>query len=127
MITTTKTKTILAVDDEEELLNELKIVLKDHNYDVVTAKDGVEGLQRSAEIDPDLIILDITMPKMDGLEMLSRLRQDHRTAATPVIMLTASAKTDHMIDAQRFNAADFMLKPFNLDEFLMTVRQKIRR
>ena len=120
-------KTILAVDDETELLNELTEILHEQDYEVVTAKDGREGLQKSTEVNPDLIILDITMPQMDGLEMLKRLRQDHRTADTPVIMLTASGRTEHIIKAMDCGAEDFMLKPFSLDDFLMTIRRKVRR
>lgn len=120
-------KTILAVDDESELLKELTEILSEESYAVVTAKNGKEGLLKSTELDPDLIILDITMPQMDGIEMLSRLRQDYRTAATPVIMLSGSGRTDHIIESMNYGAEDYLSKPFNLDEFLGIIRRKVRK
>jgi len=92
-------RTILAVDDESDVLLIVKTALQAEGYHVVTAADGPEALQTAHETKPDLIVLDIMMPGMDGFEVLDRLRADTATCSIPVIMLTGLSERDRMRQA----------------------------
>src|SRR5919205_1293953 len=83
---------ILVVDDERHLVRLIQINLQQQGYEVITAFDGEEGLEKARAEQPDLIILDVTMPRMDGFEVLNRLRQNQQTSRMPVIVLTARSK-----------------------------------
>lgn len=119
-------KTILAIDDESDFLEVLEGWLIGENYTVVTAKDGREGIQIAKTQNPDLIILDIAMPDMDGIETLSRLRGIKETMTTPVIMLTAHGQTENIFESERYRAADFLMKPFQADELMKAIQTNIR-
>lgn len=119
-------KKVLVIDDETDLLEALDTWLESHGYAVSTEKDGVAGLARAKEIKPDLVILDISMPKMDGFEVLSLIRADALMATTPVIMLTAKGRTENIFQAEKLKAVDFLIKPFDATELLSAVRKNIR-
>lgn len=119
-------KKVLVIDDETDLLEALDTWLVSHGYEVSTAKDGAEGLARAKELKPHLVILDIAMPKMDGFEVLSLIRANAQTAATPVIMLTAKGRTENIFQAEKLNAVDFLIKPFDATELLTAVKKNIR-
>jgi len=115
---------ILAVDDEERILNFLRSKLKASGYEVLTASNGLEGLEQVQAQEPDLIVLDLLMPKMDGLEMLKELRS---FSAVPVIILTAKGNDVDRIKGLQLGADDYIPKPFNPDELVARIEAIKRR
>lgn len=116
---------ILVVDDEQILLDQLKAVFEDQRYMVETALDGEEALDRLFESPVDLIVLDIMLPKQDGLSVLREIRR--AGIKTPVLMLTARGEIDDKIKGLDLGADDYLGKPFSLDELLARVRAMLRR
>jgi len=116
---------ILIVDDEQSLLDQLKRVFESQRYMVDTALDGEEALDKLFDIPFDLVILDIMMPKQDGLTVLREIRQ--AGMATPVLMLTARVEVDDKIEGLDLGADDYLAKPFSLDELLARTRALLRR
>ena len=115
---------ILVVDDEPQLLRALRINLQARRYDVVTATDG-GGALRSAEADkPDLIVLDLGLPDMDGVDVIRTLRA---WSPVPIIVLSGRAGSHDKVDALDAGADDYVTKPFSLDELLARVRAVSRR
>jgi len=114
---------ILVVDDEERILNFLSIKLKASGYEVLTAGNGVKGLEQAQAQEPDLVVLDLLMPKMDGLEMLKQLRT---FSTVPVIILTAKGADTDRIKGLQLGADDYLAKPFNPDELVARI-EAIRR
>lgn len=114
---------ILVVDDEERIVNFLTSKLKASGYEVLTASDGVKGLEQAQAQEPDLIVLDLLMPKMNGLEMLKELRS---FSAVPVIILTAKGEDADRIKGLQLGADDYLPKPFNPDELVARI-EAIRR
>jgi two-component system, OmpR family, KDP operon response regulator KdpE len=115
---------ILVVDDDPILSELISYVLKAEGNSVIAAVDGVDGVQRFQVEKPDLVVLDVTMPKMDGFEVCRRIRQ---TADTPIIMLTAQGNEDHMVRGLDMGADDYVVKPFQIKPFLARVRANLRR
>lgn len=115
-------KTICLIDDEKEILNEVGSWLGEHGYNVMTATSGDEAMEKMQNIMPHLVILDIIMPHVDGLEVLSQLKRNKETSAIPVIMLTAKTEASTIMKAQALEATDFFMKPFNPDELLRAIR-----
>ena len=111
-------KKILLVDDEPNIVKTLTFRLKANNYEVVSASDGEAGLRAVYEQSPDLIILDIMMPKMDGFEVCQRLRADLRFKRLPILMLTAKAQAIDRIWGERIGATEYLVKPFDSNELL---------
>ncbi|MGA9535398.1 MAG: response regulator transcription factor [Desulfobacterales bacterium] len=116
---------ILVVDDEKTLLDQLEQALEDLRYMVETALDGQEALDKLFETPYDLIILDIMLPKKDGLSVLREIRQAGMT--TPVLMLTARGEIGDKIKGLDLGADDYLAKPFSLDELLARIRALFRR
>jgi DNA-binding response OmpR family regulator len=114
---------ILVVDDEERILNFLTTKLKASGYEVITAPNGVKGLEQVHSQEPDLVVLDLLMPKMDGLEMLKQLRT---FSPLPVIILTAKGADNDRIKGLQLGADDYLPKPFNPDELVARI-EAIRR
>ena len=115
---------ILVVDDDERILNFLRSKLKTSSYDVLTASSGREGLEQAQAQEPDLIILDVLMPGMDGLEVLKELRS---FSTVPVIILTAKGEDADRIKGLRLGADDYLPKPFNPDELVARIEAIERR
>ncbi len=115
---------ILVVDDEIRILNFLNSKLKASGYEVLTARNGLEGLEQAQAQGPDLIILDLLMPKMDGLDMLKELRS---FSAVPVIILTAKGADNDRIKGLQLGADDYLPKPFNPDELVARIEAVRRR
>jgi len=115
---------ILVVDDEERIINFLRTKFKASGYEVLTASNGIEGLEQAQAQEPDLIVLDLLMPKMDGLEMLKELRS---FSAVPVIMLTAKGADADRIKGLQLGADDYLPKPFNPDELIARIESVRRR
>ena len=117
-------KRILVVEDEVNFRELLRYLLDSAGYALQTAADGLEGLRVFYSWQPDLVLLDIVMPAMDGREMLGRIRE---MADTPVIMLTALGSEDQKVRALRAGADDYLVKPFGNDELLARVEAVLRR
>lgn len=117
-------KKILVADDEPQLLELVGQRLKTNNYEVVSARDGVEALEKTAAQNPDLIILDIKMAQMDGYTTLLRLKADEKTKSIPVIILTAYDKMKDLFELE--GIADYIVKPFNEQDFLLRVSRALK-
>ncbi|QTJ70648.1 response regulator (plasmid) [Rhodococcus sp. ZPP] len=115
---------ILVVDDEPQILRALRINLTVRGYDVVTAATGADALRAAAEKPPDVIVLDLGLPDLDGTEVLAGLRG---WCPAPVIVLSARTDSADKVDALDAGADDYVTKPFGMDEFLARVRAAARR
>jgi len=119
-------KHILVIDDEKDPRGALSQGLQNEGYEVTEAGDGEEGLKKALEIKPDLIMLDIVMPKMDGLQMLEQLRQDPWGKAANVLMLTVREEMTGLSKAIELEALDYLIKTnWRLEEIVEKVREKI--
>ncbi len=116
---------ILVVDDEPAVRDAVQRALKLESYQVDTASDGAQALKSLAVASPDLVILDLLMPRIDGLEVCRRLRA--AGDATPVLMLTARDSIANRVEGLDAGADDYLVKPFALDELLARVRALLRR
>src|SRR5436309_7857611 len=116
--------TILLVDDEESVQKLLTYPLERDGYRVVQARDGEEALRRFAEEPVDLVVLDVMLPKLDGLEVCKRLRSE---GSVPVIMLTARDDEVDKVLGLELGADDYITKPFSIREFRSRIRAMLRR
>ena len=114
-------KKILVVDDEDDILHFLELVLREKGYDVVTASGGHEALTKAQLEQPQLILLDIMMPQMDGWEVLKLLRVDEETADIPVAMLSARTEAKDRVQGLQEGAIDYICKPFSLQDLLVKI------
>src|SRR5690606_1942139 len=105
-------KKILVVDDEKDLVELVSYNLKRSGYDVVTASDGNEAVEAAQRELPDLVLLDLMLPGIDGTEVARRLKADSRTARTPIIMLTAKGEETDIVVGLTLGADDYVVKPF---------------
>jgi len=115
---------ILAVDDERHIVRLVQVNLEKAGYSVITAFDGEEALQKVKNENPDLIVLDIMMPGINGLEVLKRLQANNLTKDIPVIMLTAKAQDEDVFIGWKYGCSCYLTKPFNPRE-LMTFIDRI--
>jgi len=120
-------KRVLVVEDEEHMRALLKYNLGKENYDIDTAKDGLEGLEEVKKQKPDLIISDIMMPKMDGYEFCKTLRDDPKTKTIPFIFLTAKGQLPDKVEGLRTGADDYITKPFIPKELIEMVNARLKR
>lgn len=117
-------QTVLIVDDEKNIVNIIAFNLKKEGYDVLTAGDGEEAVAIANEKNPDLILLDIMMPKMDGYEACRKIREKHNM---PIIMLTARAEELDKVLGLEMGADDYVTKPFGTRELIARVKANLRR
>jgi adenylate cyclase len=117
---------ILAVDDVPENLAIVRMRLEAHGYEVVTAADGEEALARVREVEPDLVLLDIMMPKLDGISALKQLKQDSSLRFVPVILLTAKADKSDVVAGLEAGGDDYMTKPLDQAALVARVRSMLR-
>jgi two-component system KDP operon response regulator KdpE len=115
---------ILVVDDEPQLTRVLRTGLKSHGYEVRTAADGLSGLETFNDWHPDLVITDLAMPNMNGLELCRKLRA---VSPVPIIVLSAKREEKTKVEALDIGADDFVTKPFGIDELLARIRAALRR
>jgi signal transduction histidine kinase len=120
-------KKILVVEDSSSLRKDILEMLGFEGFDAVGAEDGLIGVQRAREFQPDLIICDIMMPEMDGYQVLAELRRDSATATIPFIFLTARTDRTDMRQGMELGADDFLTKPFHATELLSTVRARLHK
>jgi two-component system alkaline phosphatase synthesis response regulator PhoP len=117
------TKKILAVDDERHIVRLVQVNLERQGYEVVTAFDGKEALEKVESENPDLIVLDVMMPYMDGFEVLQNLKKNQSTRDIPVIMLTAKAQDADVFRGWQSGVDCYLTKPFNPMELIAFVRR----
>ncbi|NMD55118.1 MULTISPECIES: response regulator [Tsukamurella] len=115
---------VLVVDDEPAILRTLRINLRARGYEVETAADGRSALQIARERTPDVIVLDLGLPDLDGTAVLGKLRE---FCTSPVIVLSARHGSDDKVESLDIGADDYVTKPFAMDEFLARVRAQVRR
>jgi two-component system, OmpR family, alkaline phosphatase synthesis response regulator PhoP len=116
---------ILVVEDESHLAEGLKLNLTLEGYEVRIAADGSSALQKWKEWQPDLIVLDIMLPQIDGLSVLRNIRlEDERV---PILILSAKGDSEHRVKGFSYGVDDYLAKPFNLDEFLLRVKRLLTR
>jgi two-component system OmpR family response regulator len=115
---------VLIVEDEEDLLHVTATALRESGFSVDLARDGMEGLVKGETADYDAIVLDLMLPRLDGWEVLSRLR---KTKATPVLILTARDALADRVEGLNRGADDYLTKPFELEELIARLRALIRR
>ena len=118
------TQKILVIEDEEGIIHLLNLYLKDAGYTVVVARDGADGLAMHAREHPDLVILDIMLPAIDGFEVCRRIRA---WSKTPILMLTARSSENDRITGLDIGADDYLVKPFSPRELVSRVRAILRR
>lgn len=116
-------KKILAVDDERHIVRLVQINLEKHGYEVVTASNGREAIETAREARPDLIVMDVMMPEMDGFEALEKMKADPELSSIPVIMLTAKAQDADVFSGWQKGADLYLTKPFNPSELLTFVKR----
>ena len=120
-------KSVLIIDDEVDLRNLLEYNLRKEGYKVMTAQDGRTGIDQTLRERPDLIVLDIMMPIIDGLEVCKTLRNNSKTANIPILMLTAKAEETDKVIVLEIGADDYMVKPFGIRELLARIKALLRR
>src|SRR3712207_1035206 len=117
-------ETILLVDDDAALLEVTSIVLASEGYRVLTAEDGVEALRILGREDPDLVVLDIMLPRMSGFEVLKKMREQ---SDVPVVLLTAKSQSVDKVVGLELGADDYITKPFDTKELLARIKAILRR
>jgi diguanylate cyclase (GGDEF)-like protein len=120
-------ESVLVVDDDPDVARFVEVNLRSAGYEVTVASNGEEGLSRAIELRPDLVLLDVMMPKLDGFEVAQRLRRDPRTSSSSIIMLTAKALSSDKVLGLSSGADDYIIKPFDPVELLARVKGTLRR
>lgn len=114
---------ILVVDDQKHIVRLVQVTLERAGYEVVCAYDGVEALEQVAKERPDMVVLDVMMPRMDGFEVLQRMQADTKLQTIPVIMLTAKAQDADIFKGWSQGVSSYLVKPFNPRELLTFVQR----
>jgi diguanylate cyclase (GGDEF)-like protein len=120
-------ETILVVDDDPDIARFVEVNLRSAGYEVSVAGDGEEALEKADDLHPDLVLLDVMMPRIDGFEVAQRLRKNPKTANTSIIMLTAKALSTDKVLGLTAGADDYIIKPFDPIELLARVKGTLRR
>ena len=121
-----KSTSILIVDDEPDILEFLCYNLEKEGYTVGTASNGEAGLEKAIAQKPDLILLDIMMPEMDGIEVCQRLKSNPATETIPIIFITAKVSKEGKLEGLDAGAVDYITKPIDLDETLARIHTQLR-
>lgn len=117
---------VLVCDDERHIVRLIQVNLERQGYQVVTAFDGKEGLEKIRAEKPNIVVLDVMMPYMDGFEVLKNLRRDKETEDLPVIMLTARAQDKDVFEGYHYGADMYLTKPFNPMELVAFVKRIVQ-
>jgi DNA-binding response OmpR family regulator len=115
-------KKILLVDDSEMILQMEQMILQQDRYEVVMARDGQEGVKKALKLKPDLILMDVIMPKLDGFEAVKRLREHPDTRRVPIIMVTSKAEAESMETGYEYGCSDYIIKPIDSNELVAKVQ-----
>lgn len=118
---------ILVIDDDSAISELVAVNLEMAGYDVSQAEDGIKGQALALQLLPDLIMLDLMLPKVDGFTVCQRLRRDDRTSEIPVLMLSALGQTKDKVEGFNAGADDYLTKPFEIEELLARIRALLRR
>ncbi len=118
---------VLIADDDRDITRFLEVNLRLEGFDVTTAHDGDDALAKALDLQPNLILLDVMMPGMDGFEVCSKLRADPRGVVVPVIMLTAKSMSTDRLDGFNVGADDYVVKPFEPMELVARVAAMLRQ
>ncbi len=119
---------ILAVEDEEILLTALSEELKQEGFDVIGAKDGIEGVEKAGSEKPDLILMDLVMPRLDGIGALKQIKENPATKDIPVVILTNLSDYDKVSDALSLGAMDYLVKAnYRLEELINKIKTVLER
>ena len=119
-------KKILIIEDEENLVELIKFRLETNGYDVSVALDGEKGLEKILEIKPDLVLLDVRMPKMDGYEVCRRAKSNPELSDIPILILTAQAHDSEVNKAMESHPDAFLSKPFEPEDLLRNIKELIK-
>jgi len=122
-----KQERIVVIEDEPDILEVLQYNLSREGYRVVTSRDGEEGLESIRNEDPDLVLLDLMLPGLDGIEVCRRLKTDPVTASIPVIMVTAKGEESDVVIGLQLGADDYVAKPFSPRELMARIKAVLRR
>jgi two-component system, OmpR family, alkaline phosphatase synthesis response regulator PhoP len=120
-------KNIVVIEDDKDVIDVLRYFLEKEEYRVHVAQDGLAGLELAAKVQPNLILLDLALPKLDGIEVCKRLKADQRLNDVPIIMVTAKGELADKIEGLELGADDYVTKPFNPQELIARVRANLRR
>lgn len=118
-------KRILIVDDEKDIVESIRFKLEHEGFDCLVAYDGEDGLLKARGENPDLILLDIMLPKMDGYKVCRLLKFDENYRNIPIIMLTAKVQEADKLLGKETGADEYVVKPFLMDALLTTIRKRI--
>ena len=116
-------KKILIADDRPEVVELVRVILEGEDYEIVDASDGKEALKKVRLEKPDLVLLDVVMPKMDGFEVCRKLKKDPQTKEIPIIMLTAKAQEVDKEKGREVGASDYITKPFSPSALLTKIEE----
>jgi len=117
---------ILIIDDERDIVDTLTLMLQARDYTVISALDGLEGLEKAKSERPNLILLDIMMPGMDGYNVCMKLKSDRETKNIPVVIVSDKAERDSIVKCHTIGANDFIVKPFTLPTLLGKLGKLLR-
>lgn len=120
-------KNILVVEDEEDILELIKFNLRQEGYNVAAATSGEDAVKDIARTLPDLVLLDLMLPGLDGLEVCRALKKDGKTAGIPIVMVTAKGKDSDVVAGLELGADDYLAKPFSMKVLIARVRAALRR
>lgn len=118
---------ILAIDDDKHILKLIEKLIQGTGYRLITALSGKEGIEYAKSGNPDLVLLDIMMPNIDGFEVLKQLRHDEITSKTPIIMVTSKKEKDDVVRAMRMGVVDYIVKPFNSENLKKKLASALRQ
>ena len=118
---------ILIIDDASELVSGIRAALETSGYRILTAFDGREGIRKAVEELPDLILLDIYMPEMDGIEVCQRLKENPPTASIPVVMFTTESDLYAKSELQKLGAVGYIEKPFEIKKLIRQIKEVLKK
>lgn len=119
-------KVVLVVDDEVQLVEMIKMRLEANGYSVITAYDGQEALNKAKKNKPDILILDLMLPKMDGYKVCGLLKKDARFAKTPIIIFTARAQEEDVVLGKELGAEAYITKPFEPQALIAKIKELLK-
>lgn len=121
-------RTVVVVEDEQEMIDLIQLILSRRGFDVIGANGGLKGLNAIREHKPDLVLLDLMMPEMDGWQVYQQLKADEDTASIPVIVVTAKAQNiDKVLGLHIAKVDDYIPKPFSLEELVERIEKVLKR
>lgn len=118
-------RSVLVIDDEVDFVDAVRMRLEANGFEVIGAHNGKDGFEAARRLSPNLILLDVVMPKINGFEALAKLKADPATSFIPVIMITAQSDIEYAFDAGKLGATDYIIKPVKLEGLLDLVNKYV--